>query len=560
MLADENILDDDLDNDSLDFTLSHGGSSLDLSTPLPFTESPSFSNISQLLTEKIQIVNAVVENDDGHRKIFEAEENLKQNEGAWGDHLKKRLPKVVQEKPKSPLKLFEKLKDKLLPALNFKKRHPKKSFTKSRSLASQSSDCNSEKEQFPDFETVLRQKSQKEALKTVVEEGEANVNDGEKTMKPLQLDAHWLDRISADCVASPSTNSVTPAGAIMEFDPLNKATSFGISKLALSNEDNKAEDNGDSDHSVISNSEDESTAYHAQILKRRRISHIEERVTKSTNPETQEIRVPSTQSPEPMNTSTESRRSSRVSRTSGKYFERVDSEADPFAVSSGGEDFVPSGEEDYDDEEEEKSTKGSSKREKKEPKPAREKKTKAVKEKKSPATGKRKSTPRSSKDAVKPSDDGPQKEPEEYLPPIDVLTDVVPRLATKELKRNSQKFYDYLVEDASSSSSTAAKADGKVEVPVSLAERKANEAKERLLKKIAGGTLNENFVRNLSSLVHDSFSNSHSFSFSGPHRHNEEELREGQEDWPIPTGEDEELETQKKSERNVRSRNEYGRM
>lgn len=485
MLADENILDDDADNDSLDF------SCLDNSSPLTFSESPSFSNISQLLTEKIQIVNSVVENDDGHRRIFEAEENLKQNEQAWGDHLKKRVPKVVEkEKPKSPLKLFDKLKDKLLPALNFKKRHPKKSFTKSKSLASQSSDCNSEKEQFPDFETVLRQKSQKEALKSVLEEGETNANDGERTSKPLQLDSHWLDRISADCVASPSTTSVTPAGAVM--DPLNSATSFGISKLALSTEVNKNEDEGDSDHSVISNSEDESTAFHSQILKRRRISHIEERVTKSTIAQPAEIKGSPIQSPEPMNTSTESRRSSRVSRSTGKYFERVDSEADPFAVSSGGEEFVP-GEDDEDDDEGGKPAR----REKKAAKPTREKKTKSVKEKSPKTSGKRKS-----KDAEKSSDNNAAatdatKQPEEYLPPIDVLTDVVPRLATKELKRTSQKFYDYLVEDSPSTSSSVAKVDGKVVVPVSLAERKANEAKERLLKKIAGGTLNENFVRKI---------------------------------------------------------------
>lgn len=471
MLADSNILDeDDEDGDSMDYSmLSSSHSNLNAST-MSLSTGDNFSNIAQLLTDKIQLVNPVLENDEGRRQAFEAEESLQQNEDAWGDHLRKRMPKKVVERPKSPLKLFDKLKDKLLPKLNFKKRNPTKSFTKNKSQASQSSDCHSEKEQFPDFETVLRQKSQKEALRALPEEAEkAPVNQ-------LPLNSQWLDRVSADCVEGPAT--VT---CLDRHGTVDKTTSFGISKLALfDRNDHRMED---SDDSVISNSEDESTSFHTQILKRRRISHVDEKVTKCTIPEAPVLSA-SPPVAEEHNSSTDTRRTARVTKSAIKYLDiDNESEAEPFAASSEDEEFVPS-EEDR-------------KRKEKKPKEPKTKVEKQIKSPKTAATGKRRSNPRKSAERVKgdPGAADEAREQVEYLPPIDVLTDVVPRLATKDLKRTSEKFYDFLVEETPAAAKPTDPATAKVVVPITLAERKANEAKDRLLKKIAGGALNENFVR-----------------------------------------------------------------
>lgn len=523
MLADSNILDDDDDvqeTDSMDYSMlssctSHLNAStfsnIDGATALP----TSFSNISQLLTEKIQIVNPVVEDDDGRRKTYEAEDSHQLNDNAWGDHLKKRIPKKVEtEKPKSPLKLFDKLKDKLLPRFNFKLRNPHKSFTKSKSHASQhsSGEGGTAKEQFPDFETVLRQKSQKEAppvLKTVTEE----IGD-HAAAQPLQLNQQWLDRVSADCVEGPAT---------AQFIPVDKTTSFGLSKLALTDRnqppprDVARPTNDDSDHSVISNSEDESTSFHTQILKRRRISHVEERVTKSTIPEAAPLTATTSTTitaadEEELNTSEDRRRSARATKASYSEFMDAESEAEPFAASSDEDaNFVPSSDE---DEKPKKARSGTRKAKEKKTTQNTVKEPKKEKEKKSPrtsSTGKRKSNSKKSTtaDDGKPVEDPStvaeeptEQQQQEYLPPIDVLTDVVPRLATKELKRTSAKFYDYLVQETPSTAGGGGVKsqdpnDDKtaVVVPISLAERKANEAKERLLKKISSGGLNDNFVR-----------------------------------------------------------------
>lgn len=261
------VLEED-DEDSFDSSsLSHAGSSLNISAA-----------ISDLLDPHKSL--ALIQDDPRHSnwvkpaknsQEFEAAEELSCNENAWNEDLNKRRPK---EKPKEQNTFKKKISLTIEPTMMKPLRNPKKSLSKLKLSSSNNfNSIDGSKEVLPDLETILLEKSRSSILQET-KKTSTTTNSEIKT----SIDIGWLDRNTSlmdaeDLVATASTLSSTSSFGLSNLNMKSFTSSTSLNCPSLSAEV-KFHTLDTSDHEIVGNSDDELEAGRPllHIAKKRRLT------------------------------------------------------------------------------------------------------------------------------------------------------------------------------------------------------------------------------------------------------------------------------------------------
>lgn len=457
------VFDENEENDSFD--------PMNLSQVSTVQAHSSF-NISSAINELLDTQNSLpnfLEEPQRIRELpsknireFEASDHLTTNEDAWSDKLNKPKPKEKLKETKP--KLTKKLSLNIEPMLMKPLRNPKKSlsFRSNPSSSSLNIFDTQPKEVFPDLETILLEKSRSN-----------QAIDATKVITPssseikTSIDIGWLDR-------NTSSSTIEPSALSKSLSTVTSTSSFGLSNLNMNSFsssslptpshpiESKFHPVGGSDSEVIGNS-DEEVEHQRHIAKKRRLTNelltvslpmpvIQETLQVSSVPETNEA-------PKPLKKIPEKPKRTSIRRTKVEETKSVDDE-DREVESPDA--------------------------------PVMQRKRSVIKRSKDGIAKLSKKATKlmtRSKKQVESDDEvpAPEEEPINFLIDSDLSSmTTVPRASQKELK-NTEKLFDNYLRQHEASTSTS-----KI---IKIVDAKTQAKKEALEKKVASGTLNENYVR-----------------------------------------------------------------
>ena len=453
------VLDDDDDEESFDSNnlthTSHGGSLPNTSSAIselldPRNSLPTVSGLPAAIREEQPSCD------------FEAAEHLTINDDAWNVKMNKPKPKdrtLRQDKPTFKKKMSLNIEPSAVKPL----RNPKKSFSKTRSSLNLNTNTltdENQKESLPDLETILLEKSRTHKVPET-KGSSVSISTDIKT----SIDIGWLDRNTA---AFTETDQVTKSTST-----LSAASSFGLSNLNMksftSNAEVKFHTLDSSDHEIVGNSDDEVEQVRSilHIAKKRRLSIEPEPEPSIEDPSamTEEVEMQSVVPEKPKRWSV---RKPRVQDDLNVIEEEVEAADEPEEPAELKEDDSPP--------------------------PVLKRKRSVLKRSKD---GIAKITKKATKLLTRNRKAPKEPEEEEVLEPVEqeinflIDTDInnfktVPRASAKELKTTEKLFDNYLKQhDAVNMTAKTIK----------VVDAKTAAKKEALEKKVASGTLNENFVR-----------------------------------------------------------------
>jgi ATP-dependent DNA helicase Q4 len=471
------VLDDDDEEetfDSMNFSqMSQFGSNLNISAAISDLLDPQkdLSQIRQVPDEA---------KDKRTSREFEAAEHLTTNDDAWNEKLNKPKPKENKKATKSPT-VRKTMSLTIEPGMMVKKlRNPKKALSKSK-LSSTNSLNNFDdvlQDTLPDLETILLEKSRSNAVVEMKKPAPPVVVAVE--LKNA-VDGGWLNRNTAENFNKPS-----------QGPELTSATSFGLSNLNLKsfnsasslncpslNAEVKFHTLDASDHEVIGNSDEEEIEPNRPLLhiaKKRRLG-----IEKQIDPVPAKPIVAVSEPPQLPNKVPE--KPQRQSLRKQKIVDEIEPVKQPNILETI---------EDGDDSDKDPTYE----KEKEKTPPVMKRKRSVIKRSKegiSKITKKATKLLTRAKKAPKPVEEPepPQEQEEEINFLIDsdlTAMTTVPRASAKELKTTEKLFDNYLRQNEAPGTS------GKTAMKV-VVDAKTAAKKEALKKKIATGTLNENYVR-----------------------------------------------------------------
>jgi ATP-dependent DNA helicase Q4 len=409
---------------------------------------------------------------------FEAVDQLTTNEKAWNDKLNKPKPTEKSIQTEKPLAFKKKLSLNIEPVMIKPMRNPKKSLSKMKTFsAGSSSKVNDEspKEALPDLETILLEKSRGRNLpeaKPVV-----NVISEIKT----SLDIGWLDRNTSSTSDGyiAKTSSVLSAASSFGLSNLNMKsfTDLNLSVVSSMDAEVKFDAPIESESEIVENSDDEEVQLRRPFLhiaKKRRLSGEKESVvnTQITEQSDRPFSAPAELSFKGPQKPT--RQSIRRPYVSNNEMEKIDEEL----ITTNDEKT------DFTDEAAAQNSKTSP--------PVMKRKRSLIKRSKDGLSqiAKKASKILSGGKKTDKDSEGEEIKPEEE---INFLIDsdltamkTVPRASQKELKTTEKLFDNYLRQN---DTTAIANKTG------TLVDSKTAAKKEALEKKIASGTLNDNYVR-----------------------------------------------------------------
>ena len=483
------------------------------------------SSVQELLDPNNTILTAKAEEQTAPQPFFptevkpgrsyEAEEST-QNQQAWGENLNKPKPKVRTLVNSKEFK--SKLKLNVDPVATKPLRNPRKSLirTQSKVYNGFENELNKNREVLPDLETILLEKSRSD--NPTPKKKSVSQTAAENQIKTA-VDSAWLDR-NASCS---SLDRLEPFEDYKQ-DPIHRTlsttSSFGLSNLnmrsftsrsslactqeSLQDEAVKYHTLDESDSEVIGNSEDESeTTKRVPILhiaKKRRLAEEQAKMTiisqermdppmaviLEKNEPVVEINIPipkivpekpkrmSIRKPKPVVNQEEILKI--IEKSNDGDFNSDDSDKDPtFNIEPVVREASVT------------------------PPPLLVRKKSVIKRSKESITKitkkatklltRAKSGVKKSKPEEKGEDEAPVEVQEEinYFIDSDLMQlETVPRVSQSELKKN-EKLFDNFIKDHSIA--------GPSKLPIVIANEKQEAKKQALQKKIASGTLNENYVR-----------------------------------------------------------------
>uniref|UniRef100_A0A336LR96 DNA 3'-5' helicase n=1 Tax=Culicoides sonorensis TaxID=179676 RepID=A0A336LR96_CULSO len=500
-------------------------------------------------------VSAPTVYEDQVKKVFEPEIEVDQSK-VWTSELNK---KTVKNKKEETKKETSEPVIKLNVRKSFTMRNPRKPFNRSMSTTSSNGSFSlSQGNDFiPDLETILLEKAKRHDIENVPKN--ANLPSKNKELVNNVDVGWLNRRDPSNKVTSenqaPSSNfglGNAPVAILSQ----QGATSFGMSSLKINSgglkphtqhEEAKFNKSDDSD-AAVSNSDEESTIRYSQrrsvrhVMKRRRLNEsssqiqepkdIEPTVAQTVNaeispepqkivkPEVLELQSPKIKTPAKEKIQrtpakekvqrTPTRRSTRTKKSEIAYQQVIpesdeEIEVDPFACDDDS-DKDP----EFKDVSQEKETKTKNKREvkKKEDKKESSVKVKKIKEKvkKAITTVKNVAKTRSSRrSTTKKTEKAPEsqeplteeqslnesKEFNDYVLEFGIEhTETVPRIDPATLKQTTNIFEEFICSEASNNMMTSETSGS-----TSVNKMKVSAARSKLEKKIAAGSLNENFVR-----------------------------------------------------------------
>lgn len=234
-----------------------------------------FSNLNELSSTSLTNLR----NTDGNHIIsgFEAEQSLAINENAWGKNFNKKptqKPLKHSASLTSSQDLRKAMTEKLFQNSNFTKRNPRKSMARSISSQSSSNLCsqnNSQtKETLPDLETILLEKSRKNLQENVQAK---IIGESKNQLTNSNIDFGWLNRCNQLNGLESTSESLSPTVTISNNNLKTSEPKYGLSNIKLvetigfSQKESKPKakhiydhqaDGSDHSDDVIENSEDES--------------------------------------------------------------------------------------------------------------------------------------------------------------------------------------------------------------------------------------------------------------------------------------------------------------
>lgn len=436
----------------------------------------SFTNISPAINELLDPHKTLPDISEPRKKIkeFEAVEHLTTNDNAWNENLNKPKPKEKLVEA-DRITTRKKISMTIEPIMVKPLRNPKKSLSKLKLSSSGSfgSFDQDSKETLPDLETILLEKSRS-----------ANVSDVKKPAAPITelkhgLDSGWLDRNTSSYSHFESEVSVTiPATSSFGLSNLNLKSFNSSSSLTCPSmsAEVKFHTLDVSDQDIVGNSDEEEVEPRRPLLhiakKRRIINETLKSDTSVDHPQSEAI-------------------ASQVTPESSKLLNKAPEKPKRMTIKK------PNGESPHDNDAiiEEKKTIDDEQTEELSPPPMKRKRSVIKRSKDGISKITKKATKllsRGRKCVKIPEDDEPPQEPQEDE--INFLIDsdlnamtTVPRASQKELKSTEKLFDNYLKQYDMPSTSTS-----KINMAV---DAKTVAKKAALEKRIASGTLNENFVR-----------------------------------------------------------------
>lgn len=470
------ILDDDEDDEDYAIELeSMNVSYLDQTGPL----NDITPAINELLNPQITlppIPKPTFIDDHNDKKIsnpseFEAAEQSTTNENAWNESLNKPKPREKLKPKETTFK--KKLSLNIEPAMLKPLRNPKKSLSRSKTSIGNGSAWKSETglDALPDLETILLEKSRSSVL--------SEVKPAVKTTEiKTSIDLGWLDRNSSTMEANTITATASTVSTSSSFglSNLNIKASSSFSCAVLTDETKYHVDA--SDNEIVSNSEDdEPRVSFLHIAKKRRLSEVSySNENLSKNDETREIieAVPVKLSKVP----------EKPARHSVRKPKNVDNlhtiEEETFKPNV---EEIPEKSEEEANESETDKTPPVLKRKRSVIKRSKDKIVKLSKKAAQLVTGSKKAAKEVEDEETKP-------EPEEEInflidSDLNAMT-TVPRASQKDLKTTEKLFDNYLRQQEPLANATKT---------VKVVDAKTEAKKLALEKKVASGTLNENYVR-----------------------------------------------------------------
>ena len=467
----ESLVDDDeepINSSQMDYSVIASTSVQELLSCESFSNLPdsSFSNISTLRQagEFPESVQPQIEKNSV--KVFEAALESTVNDDAWGENLnKKNVPKkTLTERVPSKLKLN-------LSNVDLKSflKNPRKSLSRHSSKSDQiSSNELCPREVLPELETILLEKSR--SNKTVAKIPSTTIAH--------HVDIGWLDR----------NTPLEDSKLIQNSTPISTSSfgSFGLSNLNMQSSSFIASVNkyhtldGATDDEVIGNSDEESTmpAIHLHIAKKRKISCVLEPPPLRIE-SVAEVAPITVSIPKVVPQKSSRNRSKTEYENSNSDFDCDDSDKDP--------DFV---------EEKIEPIKSPELPILKVKKPKDSKKTKKVVKHLTKTRGAKKRVSlvnhdnKSSEETETLESILDTREYDNFLIDSDLShIKSVPRITNKELEKNDKIFNNY-IKSLPPSKTTANSGS-----PAVVRDVKTGMNKEKLEKRVAAGTLNENFVR-----------------------------------------------------------------
>lgn len=407
---------------------------------------------------------------------FEAVYQLTTNEKAWNEKLNKPKPADTSKATIKPSVTYKKkLSLNMEPVMVKPLRNPKKTLQRSKTFSIKSMNelyAEAPKEVLPDLETILLEKSRGSNLPDA--KPVATVINEIKT----SLDIGWLDR---------NTSSASDGFVAKTSSALSAASSFGLSNLNMKSFTSsnssivvamEAEVQFDapieSESEIVENSDDEEVQFRRPLLhiaKKRRLS-VEETPTQSTRQSDRPISAPAELGSKPPEKP--ARQSVRRPNISSDL-EVIDEESQT----------ANDNKTDQNEEAEARDSETSPpvlKRKKSLMKRSKDGITQIAKKASRMLSGGKKTTEESADETTQP-----EEEEINFLIDSDLTAmTTVPRASQKELKRTEKLFDNYLRQ-----TDTTAIANKTVR----MVDAKTAAKKEALNKKIASGTLNENYVR-----------------------------------------------------------------
>lgn len=461
------VLEDD--EDSLDsMNWSQNGSSFNVSSAISELLDPS-KTLPEIReeTKATEPCKLACKDVPTNPREFEAADEVATNENAWNDNLNKRKPKQKIMEQEAP-SLTRKMSLKIEPSMMKPLRNPKKSLSKlklsSNSLNSVGDDAN--KEVLPDLETILLEKSRSSS---VIETRKSVSRSDIKT----SIDIGWLDRHTSllDTQALSKTSSSLSATSSFGLSNLHMNSFSSLSSVTCSSTmaEEKFHRADASDYDEVGNSDDEIEAARPilHVAKKRRLSsefRVSSASVKSPPKNVPEVNVQKL----PIKLPEKPKRLRKLN--ANKIMETLEEEVNDEAPADAlGEKEL------------EKSP------------PVMKRKRSVIKRSKDGISKMTKKATRiltRNKTSVKDiEDDEPQQTEEEE---INFLIDsnlnemtTVPRASEKELKTTEKLFDNYLKHDGTITARPSVK----------FVDAKTAAKKDALEKKIASGTLNENYVR-----------------------------------------------------------------
>ena len=428
---------------------------------ISFSQNESSLNVSAAISELLDPNKTLPDIQEiikpSNPREFEATEEVTTNENAWNKNLNKQKPKeklMPVEKPTFTKKMSLKIEPAMIKPL----RNPKKSLSKLKLSSNSFNTFEDEtKDLLPDLETILLEKSRS---KITLETKKSLSSSDIKTF----IDIGWLDR---------NTSSMDMQTLVKTSSSVSSASSFGLSNLHMNSfscpavviSEEKFHRSDASDHDEVGNSEDEIELAPRPLLhvaKKRRLSSDFQASSTSTNNSEQSSIQENNDKEIPSKVPEKPKRLTIRKPKTIEHLETVEEEANI--------DEAPA---------------------ESESPPVMKRKRSVIKRSKDGISKMTKKATKLLTKKFKNIEDDEQQQPQEEE--INFLIDSnlnemtsVPRASEKELKTTEKLFDNYLRQH---DTTVIAKKSG------NQVDAKTAAKKIALEKKVASGTLNENFVR-----------------------------------------------------------------